>query len=179
MEDLLKKYIKDSHKVLVIEGGKTRDETVMCGCKYIKENFGIQKNDLIITHDAVRPFITQRIIDDNIAGLREADAVDTCIPTTDTIIEAYHDNSNCIKAIPNRKFLFNGQTPQSFKLEKLMKLHSALSENEKSTLTDACKIFILKDQKVKIIMGETFNIKITTMFDLELANAILLERGNK
>lgn len=179
MEDLLKKYIKDSSNVIVIEGGATRDETVMCGCKYIKENFGIHKNDIIITHDAVRPFITQRIIDDNIAGLKEADAVDTCTPTTDTIIEVYHDGSGYIKTIPNRKFLFNGQTPQSFKLDVLMKLHNELSENEKNTLTDACKIFVLKDQKVKVVMGETFNIKITTMFDLELANAILLERGNK
>lgn len=179
MEDLLKKYIKDSSNVIVIEGGTTRDETVMCGCKYIKENFEIHKNDIIITHDAVRPFITQRIIDDNIAGLKEADAVDTCISTTDTIVEAYHDGSGYIKTIPNRKFLFNGQTPQSFKLDVLMKLHNDLSENEKDNLTDACKIFVLKDQKVKVVMGETFNIKITTMFDLELANAILLERGNK
>ncbi len=178
-EDLIDKYIKNSKNIFVIEGGATRDETVMCGCHYIEKKFGIHKEDIIITHDAVRPFITQRIIDENIEALKNADAVDTCIHTTDTIIEAYHDDTKHIKAVPNRKYLYNGQTPQSFKLQKLMKLHKELTDKEKEILTDACKIFILKDQTVQIVDGEEFNIKITNMFDLKLANSILLERGNK
>lgn len=178
MEDLIKKYI-NSKNVIVIEGGATRDETVMSGCYYIKENFGLSKEDIIITHDAVRPFITQRIIDENIDALEEYDAVDTCIHTTDTIVEAYHDDSKCIQKVPDRKYLYNGQTPQSFKIERLLQVHDEITKEEKEILTDACKIFILRNEKVKIVEGESFNIKITTMFDLKLANAILIERGNK
>ena len=150
----------------------------MNGCYYIKENFGLNDDDIIITHDAVRPFITYKIIEDNIDGLNDADAVDTCIKTTDTIVEVKEDLET-LDNIPNRKYLFNGQTPQTFKLKKLLELHDKMNEDEKSKLTDACKIFVLNNQKVKIVKGEEFNIKITNMFDLKLANAILLERGNK
>lgn len=179
VEDLIKKYIGKTDRIIVIEGGATRDETVMSGCFYIKNNFGIKKDDIIITHDAVRPFVTQRIIEENIKASKNVDAVDTCFLATDTIIETYHNEDKLIKTIPNRKYIYQGQTPQTFNLKTLIELHNNLTEEEKESLTDACKIFVLKDQKVKVVDGEDFNIKITTMFDLKLADAILLERGNK
>lgn len=179
VEDLIKKYIPARDRIVVIEGGATRDETVMSGCDYIEKEYGVKKGDIIITHDAVRPFITQRIIEENITAMKEADAVDTCIKATDTIIETYHNDEKYIKTIPNRNYMYQGQTPQTFSLKTLITLHNSLSEEEKKNLTDACKIFALKDQKVKVVEGEVYNIKITTMFDLKLANAILLERGEK
>ena len=176
MEDLLKKYIPDSN-VIVIEGGSTRNETIMNGCRYIVENFGLSNEDVIVTHDAVRPFLTPRIIEDNIKGMESYDAVDTVIPATDTIVES--KNGEIISDIPNRAFLYQGQTPQSFNIKKLMDVYNSLSEDEKSILTDACKIFSMKKKKVKIVRGETYNIKITDIHDLKIANAILIERGNK
>ena len=66
MQDTLKKYIPEENNIIVVEGGTTRNESIMNGCKYIEENFDLKDNDIIITHDAVRPFVTKRIIDDNI-----------------------------------------------------------------------------------------------------------------
>ena len=176
MNDLLDKFIPNSN-IEVVEGGKTRNETIMNGCRFIEEKYGLNDNDIIVTHDAVRPFLTQRIIDDNINALSDSIAVDTVIEATDTIVES--TDSEFISNIPERKFMYQGQTPQSFNIKELVKVYESLKEEEKEILTDACKMFSLKKKKVKIVKGETYNIKITNIHDLKIANAILMERGNK
>lgn len=181
-EDLINKYIGKTDLIEVVQGGSTRNESVMSGLKHIEEKYGIKDSDVVITHDAVRPFIDQRIIEDNIKAVKSFDAVDTAIPATDTIIDTGVDQiidddgkDFLIESIPNRNSLYYGQTPQTFKIKKLMSVYEKLSDKEKDSLTDACKIFVLKGEKVKIVKGETFNIKITTVFDLKMAEAILME----
>ena len=176
MNDLLDKYLPNSN-IDVIEGGKTRNETIMNGCKYIEEHFGLNDDDVIVTHDAVRPFVNLRIIDENVEEIKKCDAVDTVIPATDTIVES--KNGEVVSSIPNRALLYQGQTPQTFNIKKLVSIYNSLTEEEKDVLTDACKIFTIKKKKVKIVKGETYNIKITNISDLKIANAILMERGNK
>lgn len=175
-EDLINKYISNPESIKLIVGGATRNETIMKGCKYIEETYGLNNNDIIVTHDAVRPFVNQRIINDNINAMKKYDATDTAITAADTIINIEKDG--IISSIPDRSKLFLGQTPQSFKIKKLMNLFNSLTVEEKDILTDACKIFTLKGEKVKVVAGETFNIKITTVFDLSIANAILKVRDH-
>jgi len=78
-----------------------------------------------------------------------------------------------ITNIPDRSKMYQGQTPQSFKAKKLRDIYEALSEEEKKILTDACKIYVLKGEKVHLVDGEVFNIKITYPFDLRIAQSIL------
>lgn len=176
-EDIIKKYALNPDKIAVVEGGSNRNETIMNGCKYIEENFGINEDDIIITHDAVRPFVTQRIISDNIESAKKYGAVDTVIPATDTIVISKDGKE--ISEIPVRKEMYQGQTPQSFNMKQLMETYQSLTEDEKEVLTDACKMFIIKGKTVKIVEGEVYNLKITTLHDLKMANAILKERENK
>ena len=143
----------------------------MNGCRYIESQWGITDEDIIVTHDSVRPFITQRIINDNIDACLKYGAVDTVIPAVDTIVES--TNNETITNIPVRKYYYQGQTPQSFGIAQLTSLYNALTEEEKDILTDACKIFTMKGHPVHLVMGEGYNIKITAMYDLKLANAIL------
>ena len=72
-----------------------------------------------------------------------------------------------------RDYYYQGQTPQSFNIKKLFNLINSLSEAEINILTDACKIFTLKDEDVYLVRGEVTNIKITYPYDLKLANTIL------
>ena len=176
-KDTIEKYLSDTSNVVVVEGGSTRQETILNGCKYIEQEYGINDDDVIITHDAVRPFVTQRIIDENIENVKKYGAVDTVIPATDTIVES--QDGEVISNIPVRNQMYQGQTPQSFNIKKLMNIFDSLSEEEKKILTDACKAFILKGEKVSLVQGEVYNIKITTLHDLKLSNAILVERDNK
>ena len=171
-KNLIKKYIAPSmNKVVVIEGGSTRNETIMNAIDYIEAEGKLDENTIIVTHDSVRPFVTHRIIEENIAACKEFDACDTVIPATDTIVEA--KNGKEISDIPDRSIMYQGQTPQSFKAMKLKKVYNSLTEEEKDILTDAAKIFILKGEKVVLVSGETFNIKITYPYDLKIAKSLL------
>lgn len=175
--DVIDKYIAEKNRVFVVEGGSARNETIMNGCKFIEEKFGLNDDDIIITHDAVRPFVTQRIIKDNIEQAKKYGAVDTVIPATDTIVTS--KDGKIISDIPIRSEMYQGQTPQSFNIKKLMETYNSLTEEEKEILTDACKMFSMKNNDVILVEGEVYNMKITTLHDLKMANAILKERENK
>lgn len=168
---LIEKYIPNCGNIIVIEGGETRNDTLMNSINYIEENFGIDEESIIITHDSVRPFVTHRIIEDNIDAAKRYGACDTVIPATDTIVESI--NAETIASIPVRDYYYQGQTPQSFNVKKLFNLINSLTEDETNILTDACKIFTLKDEDVHLVSGEVTNIKITYPYDLKLANTIL------
>ncbi|MBP3226473.1 MAG: 2-C-methyl-D-erythritol 4-phosphate cytidylyltransferase [Methanobrevibacter sp.] len=171
--DLIKEYFDDNSRIVVLEGGKTRNDTLINAIEYINDNFDIDDDSIIVTHDSVRPFVTHRIIEDNIKAAKEFGACDTVVPATDTIVESV--DSKLIKNIPIRDNYYQGQTPQSFKINKLSELINSLSESESNILTDACKIFVLKNEDVRLVDGEITNIKITYPYDLKLANTILKE----
>ena len=168
---LIERYIPNKDDIIVIEGGQTRNDTIMNSINYINEHYGIDDDSIIITHDSVRPFVTYRIIEDNIQAAKRYGACDTVIPATDTIVESI--NGETIESIPVRDYYYQGQTPQSFKIKKLFNLIYSLTEEESNILTDACKIFTLKDEDVHLVEGEVTNIKITYPYDLKLANTIL------
>lgn len=172
-ENLIKEYFGENDKIVVIEGGKTRNDTLLNSINYINDNFDIDDDSIIVTHDSVRPFLTHRIIDDNIEAAKKFGACDTVVPATDTIVESI--DGEVIENIPLRDNYYQGQTPQSFKINKLSKLINTLSRQETEILTDACKIFVLKGEDVHLVKGDITNIKITYPYDLKLANTILKE----
>jgi 2-C-methyl-D-erythritol 4-phosphate cytidylyltransferase len=174
--DIINKYIDNRERLVVIEGGEDRNGTIMNGIKYVEDTFGLMDDDIIITHDSVRPFITHRIIEENIQYGLEFGAVDTVISAIDTIVES--EDGESISHIPVRDFMYQGQTPQTFNMKMLKEHYYSLSSEQKAILSDACKICVLKGEKVKLVTGEVFNIKITTPYDLKVANAIIQERIN-
>lgn len=170
-EDLIRKYIPQAANVVVISGGSTRNETIMNSISYIEEQGRLNEDTIIVTHDSVRPFVTHRILEENIKFAREFGACDTVIPATDTIVES-RDNT-MISQIPDRKTMYQGQTPQSFKAMHLRELYNGLTDEEKTILTDACKILVIKDEHVHLVEGEESNIKITYPYDLRVAESLL------
>src|SRR5699024_5960817 len=170
-EDTLKKYELNLPTIKVVEGGSERNDTIMNIIKHIEAEKGLTEEDILVTHDAVRPFLTHRIIDDNIEMGKEFGAVDTVIEAIDTIVES--EDNEFISDIPQRDIMYQGQTPQTFRMNTLKSLYNDLTDNEKNILTYACKIFSLKGEKVKLAKGEIFNIKITTPYDLNVANSII------
>lgn len=170
-QDLILKHIGKTDKIAVCEGGTDRNGTIMNIINAINSDFGHNEDDVIVTHDAVRPFVTHRIVDDNINAALAHGACDTIIPATDTIVLS--NDGVLLHEIPDRSKLYQGQTPQSFKIQTLIDCFSMLSEEEKRVLTDACKICVLKGKDVKVVLGEVFNMKITTPYDLKVANSVL------
>lgn len=151
----------------IIAGGKTRQESSSNGVNSI-----LDEEAKVLIHDAVRPFVTERIISDCIDSLDNFDAINVAVESADTIIEI--DEENCIKNIPQRKYLRRVQTPQGFKLSAIKKAHELASKKENLSFTDDCglvKEFNLA--KVKVIEGDENNIKITYPSDIKLAENII------
>ena len=169
--DTLRKFHITDERVEVVQGGSDRNETIMSIINVIEQDHKITDEDVIVTHDAVRPFLTRRIIKENIDNVIKYGAVDTVITATDTIITS--EGGQVIDEIPVRDKMYQGQTPQSFNINLLRDSYNELSADEKKILTDACKILVVSNKKVNLVLGELYNIKITTPYDLKVANYII------
>lgn len=157
-------------RITVAAGGSTRNETLMNAIAVIEGNGDLDDETIIVTHDAVRPFVTDRMIRENIQAAKNTGACETAFPATDTIIET--DDNRYVTEVPDRSRLWMVQTPQSFRAMKLRDLYMSLSVKEKEVLTDAAGIYVRKGEPVEIVKGESSNIKITYPQDIAVAEAI-------
>ncbi|ACV22482.1 IspD/TarI family cytidylyltransferase [Slackia heliotrinireducens] len=164
-------------RITVIQGGKERSDSLDNICTYIEDTWGLTDDDILVSHDAVRPFVTQRIIEENVRFAREVGCVDTVVPSTDTIVVSVEGKT--IDEIPPRSQFYQGQTPQSFSIKEYLEAYNALTDEQKAILTDACKVYLFNNKPVHLVMGEYSNIKITTPYDIHVAESILSERGAK
>lgn len=173
-KDLIVNTIKDP-RIVVIEGGAERNDTVMKAIQYISENCETTDEDVLVMHDAVRPFVTRRIIMDNITKSKDYAAVDTVVPATDTIVQA---KDGVITNIPVRDEMYQGQTPQTINILAFSKFYEQMSEEQRQTLSDSAKVMLLAGYKVGIVQGEESNIKITRPYDLHISDIIARENLN-
>lgn len=171
MNGLITNHISTDKKITVVPGGEDRNSTLFHVIDTIEADFGPSDEHIIVTHDAVRPFVTLRMIDDNIDAATKFGACDTVVAAIDTIVKSV--DGNIIADIPDRRELYQGQTPQSFRMNLLKELFFSLSEGEKAVLTDACKICVVRNQPVHLVEGSTSNIKITTLGDYKIAQAMI------
>lgn len=168
---MLLEYGISSDSISVISGGKNRNCSVKNGCRFLSENYNITENDVILTHDAVRPFINSRIIKENVSAVNEFGAANTVMPVYDSIIRSTDSEylNECVK----RDDIYRVQTPQSFRLKELEFVINSLTDEELASYTDVASIFHNKGYNVRLVKGSDNNIKITTPFDLAVAQAII------
>lgn len=165
---LIRKY--DISKVKwIIDGGDTRQESVTNGIKAM-ENF-CSDDDVIVIHDSVRPLINSRIISENVEKAKVYGAVDTVIPSHDTIIKSIDDKT--INNVPKRSELYLGQTPQSFKYSIIREAHKYALEKNIENATDDCQLLLAMQKNVYLVNGDKLNFKITSFEDLTLLKAIV------
>ncbi len=153
----------------IVQGGNTRQESIYNALKKIETE--CSENDIVVIHDAARPLISQRIIDDNIEGAKKYGAVDTVIPTSDTIVNS--KDGEMINSVPIRKELYLGQTPQSFSYRLIKEAHEIALNNDRFDATDDCQLIIGMNENVHLIKGDKLNFKITTFEDMLLLKAVI------
>ena len=163
-------YIADE-RVMLCEGGADREATLLNTLSAICGNNEVGPDDVVLIHDAVRPFLTKRIIDDVIREMDRCDACNTVVPVNDTIVQSA--DGKTISGMPNRNELFAGQSPQGFKLNRLLGAFRSLSPVERKQLTETTKVCFMKNISIHIVRGEFFNFKITTPYDWHIAQHIL------
>ena len=155
----------------VVAGGDSRQISVHNGLQAVKAISKDPSNDIVLIHDAARPLISQRIITDNIRVCEKYDAVDTVIKASDTIVRSV--NEETINDIPARNELYQGQTPQSFKLSLILDAHEYVKTHEVNNVTDDCKLVLSLGKEVRLVEGSKQNFKITTFDDLMMLKALL------
>lgn len=152
--------------ITIIEGGATRQESSLKGLQACSSD-----TQTVVIHDAVRPFISEAILEENIEKAAQYCAVDTCIPSADTIIHTL--NNHEIDSIPIRAEYLRGQTPQSFNYSLILQAHLRAREEGIYNSSDDCSLVLKVGHRVHIVMGSEENIKITSELDLLLAEQIL------
>ncbi|ATF55230.1 2-C-methyl-D-erythritol 4-phosphate cytidylyltransferase [Morganella morganii] len=156
----------------VISGGKERYDSTWAALTATPD-----ENCNLIIHDAVRPFVSERIINDCISALLTYNAVDVVVDAVDTIVEV---ENNFISNIPDRRKLKRGQTPQAFKKFTLSDAYKKFLNDPNKAASDDCGIVkkYLSNEKIYTVSGEESNFKLTHPQDLYLADNIIKDGLN-
>jgi 2-C-methyl-D-erythritol 4-phosphate cytidylyltransferase len=158
-EEIISRY--GFKKVIMVEGGNERQDSVYNGLRVLPP-----QTDIVVIHDAVRPFIPMRLIEKSVEFAKKHKAVGVAVPVKDTIKVV--DNNNIIKNTPNRKTLWAMQTPQTFSYELIMDAYEK-ARSDGFYGTDDTVLVEHMGLPVKIIEGAYENIKITTPEDVLFA----------
>ncbi len=162
---LVENNIKNIDNISIISGGETRNESIKNAIIFL-DQLETNDNDIVLIHDGVRMFVSEKIIDKNIKMCKKYNAVTTAVPCLDTIIKV--NEKNHIKKVPCRDTLYNNQTPQTFKFSLLKMIY--LNKKIPNT-SDTCKLLLKQNinEPIYVIKGEYENFKITNDFDLKCA----------
>jgi len=157
----------------LVTGGATRQASSASGIAAVTGD-----NRKVLVHDAVRPLLDHAVIGRCLVALDSHDAVDTGIPSGDTVIRV--NDEDCIADIPERAMLRLGQTPQGFRASLLRKAHARASRDPVLNVTDDCGLILhYKLADVKVVAGDVNNIKITYPSDIYLADRLFQLRSRE
>jgi 2-C-methyl-D-erythritol 4-phosphate cytidylyltransferase len=167
LSEVVNRYgLKKVHKV--VAGGATRQESVYQGLKETDEN-----TEIVVVHDAVRPFVTEDLVERSIETARQEGGSIVAVPMKDTPKQVGLDGK--IQRTLDRAGLWLAQTPQTFRREILIEAYRK-AEVDRLHATDDAALVERLGHPVAIVPGSWENIKITTPEDLVIAEAILAAR---
>lgn len=174
MKDLCKEY--DCGSVYITPGGEDRNGTVENIISFARNELGAADDTIILTHDAVRPFVSDRMIVESISALSSCEICTAAVPATDTMIISH--SGKTADEFPLRSTMFNVQTPQSFRIGSFMDIMSSMSAEERAAATDVCRLYRQKGYEVRLVDGEVCNIKLTYPSDMIFAQGIVEKLEN-
>jgi 2-C-methyl-D-erythritol 4-phosphate cytidylyltransferase / 2-C-methyl-D-erythritol 2,4-cyclodiphosphate synthase len=145
-------------------GGDTRQASVYIGLQALSAI----KPDVVLIHDAARPFVGPDTIERTIAALATSPAVIAAMPVADTLKRAKPDGT--IAATLDRRSLWYAQTPQGFHFDVIFDAHSRAAQAGRDDFTDDAAIAEWAGIPVKLIEGNAANVKLTTAADIAEAD---------
>lgn len=151
----------------VVDGGAERFESVLAGLQATGE-----ADEIIVVHDAARPFVSAALIHRVIAAAVRYDAAIAAVPAIDTIKEV--EEKVVVRTLP-RSRMWCAQTPQAFRRELLQEAYSRLTPGEGAT--DEAGLIERLGKPVQIVVGEHKNFKVTTVEDLAEAEWRMSKSG--
>lgn len=151
----------------IIIGGKERRHSTLAAIKSCNE-----MDCNILLHDAARPLVSQRIINDVCACLEHSVAVNVAIPSTDSLVEVC--DKRMIRSV-ERATIWRVQTPQAFYIETIRQAYKLAAEDQNFFATDDCSVVknCLPQTNVAVVRGEETNIKLTYADDVAIMENII------
>lgn len=175
VKEYLDKFIsrEELDKIKIVYGGKERIDTIHNVIVEVeKETIG--EDDVIVFHDAVRPFVTDKILKDSIDAAREFGACVAACPVSDTMLIS--SKGEYVEEIPDRSIFYKGQAPDSFKVKKFIELEKKLSDEQRKIIVGTSQICTFNNYPIRMIKGDDINFKITCDSDLKIAKDIIMTR---
>jgi len=167
----LEKEAKDivRKKIRLLEGGEHRQHSVANAIASVAAS----DDDIVLVHDAVRPFVTEEIIRDVIRAAEKYGAAIAALPAVDTVkqVERTSDGALIVATIPRERVVL-AQTPQGFRYGVLKKAFDEAAADG-FVGTDEASLVERSGHAVAVVMGSARNLKITTPADMELAEFFL------
>jgi 2-C-methyl-D-erythritol 4-phosphate cytidylyltransferase len=167
----LEKDAKDilQKKIHLVEGGEHRQHSVANAISSVSAS----DDDVVLVHDAVRPFVTEEIIHDVIRAAQKYGAAIAGVPAVDTVkqVERTSDGALVTATIPRERVVM-AQTPQGFRYDVIKKAFDEAAADG-FVGTDEASLVERSGHAVAVVMGSARNIKITAPADMELAEFFL------
>jgi 2-C-methyl-D-erythritol 4-phosphate cytidylyltransferase len=158
-------------KVSVITGGASRQKSVVKGLNFLCQSQ--PQPEYVLVHDAARPMLSQKMIQDSIDAVTEFGACTLAIPVSDTIKKTIEGT---VSETVDRSQLVQIQTPQAAKFTWLLEAHEKAIADNLST-TDDSTILQHNGHKVHIVPGSAYNLKITNPEDLLICQSLIFSQS--
>ncbi len=155
-------------KIKVVGGGATRSDSVLNALLSVSP-----ESDWVLVHDAARPLVRRDLIERILITARRTGAALCALPATATV-KRVDPKTLSVLGTEDRSKLYLAQTPQVFKRALLLSRYRKLGKKA-SLVTDEAALFDGSRIDVRIVPGDPTNLKITTPFDLKLAESYLKE----
>lgn len=173
---IFKSYAKELD-VMIVHGGKTRQESVYNGLLEIKDNMSDEMPDLILVHDSVRALVQEKTINETILKAIEVGGAIAAARVSDTLklSSSVGDRKNLIKKNIPRDNMWEAKTPQVYKTDMLFEAYEK-AKKDHYLGTDSAGLIERLGHDVALVESPKSNIKITTPDDLKIAE-LLLQSG--
>lgn len=157
--------------VEIVPGGKTGQDSIRNALKAAEKNSN--KDDIVLIHDGVRPCITESLISQAIALVKEKGTAITCTELFETPVVS--KGGKIVEDVPKRDDYYTAQAPQCFYIGDILEAHEKIRETnpEYKGIVDSCTLMRSIGKEVAILLGNRGNIKVTTPEDLYVFRAMI------
>lgn len=173
LKKLLKKYDIDKVK-WIVPGGNSGQLSIYNGLCELEKH--IETNSIVLVHDGVRPFVSNKVINECIESVYKYGSAVTVVPAIETIVTL---EENEIKTITDRSKCYHAKAPQCFFLCDLLENHRKAMSEGITNMIDSASLMKYYGHSLHTVLGDYDNIKITTPTDYYTSRALYEVRENK
>ena len=177
-EQVLWAYVKQFNLTKVtsiVRGGNCGQNSIYRGLKEIEKTH--KPDDIVLIHDAIRPMVSEEIISDCINKTLEFGSAIATIPCVEAMLIS--ENQENSSQIFDRNHLKRTQTPQGFRVGKLLKIHEKAIAMGITDSTASCTLMIEMGEEVHFSKGSEKNLKLTTVEDIDIFKALYATKRDK